>query len=181
MQRVLDLCALARSSPVERTAAAVGRGDATCTAREPQPKPSCKYRCEILTLLVTGWRALGEGGLGVSGTVAAFSVQPDACTPPPEDLRLGIDSTPSPESLAGSEGPGGLKVAFLAASTRLGLALDISGRELAEDAALLVAISRRAAAQQLEPANHRCASYGLYVYKVSPWKHYRSRDQNGRR
>ena len=142
-----------------------------------------KY-CEILTLLVTDWRALGEGGLGVSGTVAAFSVQPDACTPPPEDLRLGTDSTPSSESLASSKGPKGLKVAFLAASTRLGLALDISGRELAEDAALLVAISRTAAAQQLEPASY----YGvpvirvcIYVNKGSPWKHYRSRDQNGRR
>ena len=102
----------------------------------------------------------------MSGTVAAFSVQPDACTPPPEDLRLGTDSTPSSESLASSKGPKGLKVAFLAASTRLGLALDISGRELAEDAALLVAISRTAAAQQLEPASYyRCAGdQSLYAF-----------------
>jgi len=61
---------------------------------------------------------------------------------------------------------------FLAASTRLGLALEISGRELVEDAALLEAIATDPTLQ-LAPL--------VYVYKMLPWKIVGSRDKNGRR
>lgn len=87
------------------------------------------------------------------GAVAALRDVPacgdvlDALRPSSTGVREGSSRTSLSEPPAGPQG-GGLRAAFLAASTRLAVVVEMSGRVFVEEAALIEAVAHTSACNQ---------------------------------